>query len=84
MYIKKNPPHLRKSNLSSGCFIISAKLIILQTMHGKIPSETCEIYGQNIESNLEKNFDVRTGRAEMFFEISVSISEIGVWQKVKP
>ena len=35
---------------------------------GKIPSTTCEIYGQNIESNSEKNFDVRSSHAEIFFK----------------
>ena len=44
---------------------------MLQTMQkttGEIPSATCEIYGQNIESNSEKNFDVRSSHAEMFFK----------------
>ena len=45
------------SRRSSVCFIILAKLIILRTMQktaGKIPSATCELYGnRTIESNSE-------------------------------
>ena len=40
----------------------------MQKTARKIPSATCEIYGQNIESISEKNFDVRSSQAEMFFK----------------
>ena len=40
----------------------------MQKTTGKIPSATCEIYGQNIESISEKNFDVRNSHPEMLFK----------------
>ena len=40
----------------------------MQKTTGKIPSATCEIYVQNIESNLEKDFEVRSSHAEMSFK----------------
>ena len=40
----------------------------MQRTTGKIPSATCKIYGQNIETNSENNFDVRSSHAEMFFK----------------
>ena len=41
----------------------------MQKTTGKTPSATSEIYGQNTESNSEKNFDVRSSHAQMFFKI---------------